>query len=370
MKIFPNKQRNLDSDNNLVTSNSDPVAKNLLSQLFSPAMGLAILGLTAFIFSFYRAGQLSTLVVPKDEGRAAREKITAFHEKLKIDINSPLVVESADTSEAAVLGMAGEHQQAVNQALTDLTNYPPNFVPTILEAGDVLLQYGDDKQLGMGLLGRAVALAPNNQYIALRYSQRLISADREAEAETNLLHLSGKYPQWPDPHIALSKLHFIQDKLPQATTELIHLSNSKDLNSKQEEQVSLMLAKLGRLADGFSIFQKAVKVDSTTPFYASYGKDCLDDSYEITLARVKSNLAENKNTPNISKQLSLEIKQGALLLLLNRAGEAQSALEGSINSHPKNFDLHILQAAAYVQLGQNAKAKAAFQTASDYYQPK
>ena len=347
--------------------------QGILTQLVSPAMGLAILGTVAFIFSFYRAGQLATLVIPSGEMRQAKEKTVSFKNRPKININSQAIVDTADSSEAAMLIMAGDHKQAINQAIKDLTNNPPDYLPTILEAGDVLSQYGDDKELGFGLLERAVAMAPNNQYVTLRYCQRLISSGRSNEAEPNLMQLVEKYPQWPDPRIVLSKLHFSQNKLPKTTTELIELTNSNELNSRQEEQIALMLAKLGRTADAFNIFQKATKGDPQKAFYADYCKELIDKtpaSYETVLAMVKSNLAENKNSTNQSHQLSLEIKQAALLLLLGRAADAEATLDPIINTHPKNFDLQILQAAAYILLEQNEKAKVKFQTAATYYQPK
>ncbi len=54
----------------------------------------------------------------------------------------------------------------------------------------------------------------------------------------------------------------------------------------------------------FSIFQKATKADPPNSFYAAYCKDWIEknrDSYETVLAMVKSNLAENRNSSNISK---------------------------------------------------------------------
>ena len=63
-------------------------------------------------------------------------------------------------------------------------------------------------ELAFGLLERAVTMAPNNKYVALRYCQRLVSSGRLEEAEPKLLHLVEKHPQWPDPRIILSKLSF------------------------------------------------------------------------------------------------------------------------------------------------------------------
>jgi len=375
MKIFPSKSKQTGDSGNSGDM-KHPVAnqhfglKSILPQLMSPAMGLAVLGIAAFIFSFYRAGQLSSLVIPKDEMKDAKEKLSAFRNRPKLDINSQAIVDAADSSEATMLIIAGDHASAVSQAIKDLTDNPPDYLPTILEAGDILSQYGDDKELGFGLLERAVAMAPNNQYVTLRYCQRLISNERANEAEPNLTRLVAKYPQWPDPRIALSKLHIAQNQVPKALTELIEVTNNKDLGSKQAEQVALLLAQLGRVADGFAIFQKAAKAEPTSSFYAVYCKDWVDKnpgSYETVLAMVKSSLAENKNSENITRQLSLEIKHAALLLLLNRPGDAQAALEQSITHHPKNFDLTILLATAEAQLGQIDKAKAAFQTAAGYY---
>ena len=355
-----------------VTNKENSNSKNFLRQLFSPAMGLAILGTFALVFSFYRAGQLSSLIMPKNEING--QKSSALKNKLKIDINSPAVIDIADSSEAAMLVISGNYKQAITQAIKDLTDNPPDYVPTILKAGEIISLFGDDKELGFGLLDRAISMAPNNQYVNLRYCETLMNTGRVIAAEPNLLNLQKKYPQWPDPAIALVKLHLRTEKLPQASTELVELiNNSKNLNSKQSEQIALLLAKLGRINDGFTFFQNAAKAAPEDSFYATYCKDWIKKnpgSYETVLAMVKSNLAENKNPSDTAKQLNLEIKHVALLLLLNRPADAQAALEQANYSHPKNFDLQILQATVYVLLNKNDKAKTAFQTAASYYQPK
>ncbi len=269
--------------------------------------------------------------------------------------------------------MSGDYKQANTQALKDLSNNPPDYLPTILEAGDILSQFGNDKDLGFGLLERAVALAPNNQYIALRYAQRFMNSNRSAEAEPKLLQLVQKFPQWPDPQIVLGKLHYLQDKKALATTEFIGLTSNKNLNSRQLEQVALMLAKVERTVDAFTIFQQATNAEPAKSFYASYCQDWLTqkpESYETVLAMVKSNLTSNTNITDNAKHLNLEIKHAALLLLLGRAPDAQAALQQAINTHPNNFDLHILLAATYVIQGQTEPAKTAFKTAAQYYQPK
>ncbi len=372
MKIFGKKEKST-TEKPATASQNSGTGSILIQQLLSPATGLAILGTVALIFSFYRGGQLATLVVPKDQLNQFKENSFSFKNRPKIDINSQAVIDAADSSEAAILASSGDYKQAINQAMKDLTYNPPDYLPTIVEAGDILSQFGDDKELAFGLLERAVIMAPDNQYLTLRYCHRLVSDDRITEAEPKLIQLVQKYSQWADPQIALGKVHFLQNKIPVATTELIGLSNSKDLNSKQLEQVSLMLAKLGRTEDGFAIFQKAVKVEPKDSFYASYCQDWVTKnpgSYDTVLAMVKANLSANKNSTNILKQLSLEMKHAALLLLLSRAQDAQAALEPIVAANPKNFDLHILQAAAYVILEQTDKAKIAFQKAANCYQPK
>ncbi len=242
----------------MTPDNKNQNPNTLMSQLLSPATTLALLGTLSLIFAFYRAGQLAALVVPRDEIKQVKENAVHFKQtRPKVDINSQAVVDMADSSEAAMFVMAGDYKQAIEHALRDLTDNPPDYVPTVLEAGDIISQFGEDKELGFGLLERAVAMAPNNQYVTLRYCLRLVGNGRFDTAEPNLVHLAEKYPEWPDPRIVLSKLHFIEGKTAKATTELIELTTSKDLNSKQAEQVALMLAKLGRTPDAFFYFSKS-----------------------------------------------------------------------------------------------------------------
>ena len=350
-----------------------PTGNTLIAQILSPATGLAVLGTAALIFSFYRAGQLANLVVSKDEIQQVKINATSFKNKAKIDINSQDIVNAVDNSDAAMFVIAGEYKQAVNEAMRDLTDNPPDNLPTILEAGDILSQFGEDKALAFGLLERAISMAPNNQYIALRYAQRFISNGQIEQAEPKLQQLAQKYPQWNDPKITLAKLHFLQDQISLATTEFIGLTNAADLTSRQAEQVSLMLAKLGRTADAFAIFQKAASGEPQKTFYANYCQDWLaksPESYQTVLAMVKSNLANSSAGGNAAKQLNLEIKHAALLLLLSRPQDAQLALQQAINAHPNNFDLYVLLAATYNALGQTSRAETTFKSAASYYQSK
>ena len=360
-----------DSDNQPITKSAKTRAENpFVKQLFSPAMGLAVLGTFALIFSFYRAGQLTNLVVSKDEIKQVATNASSFRKRPKIDINSEAIVSAADNSQASMFVMSGEYKKAVDQAFKDLTDNPSDYLPTILEAGDVLSQFGNDKELGFGLLERAVALAPNNQYIALRYAQRFMSSNRSEEAQAKLTNLAQKYPNWPDVQIVLSKLHYLQNQKPLAITEFVHIASDKNLNSRQSEQVALMLAKLGREADGFAIFQQAASGEPAKCFYANYCQDWLNqspESYQTVLAMVKTNLANNTNS---AKQLNLEIKHAALLLLLGRPQDAQATLQQSINAHSNSFDLQILLAASHVAQGQSEQGIPAFKNAVKYYQPK
>ena len=267
--------------------------------------------------------------------------------------------------------ISGDYKRAITEAFRAISDNPPDNLPSIIEAGDILSQYGNNKDLGFGLLERAVSMAPGNQYIALRYSQRLMTAGRFDEAELKLVQLSQKYPQWIDPVIVLSKLHILQHKEALATTELIALINNTNVDSHQAEHISLLLAKLGRLNDGFVLFQKAIVAEPQKCFYADYCRNWLaksPGSYDTVLAMVKTNLISNASTPDVAKQLNLEIQHGALLLLLGRAQDAQASLRQAINTHPNNFDLHVLLAAAYSILGQTEESKTAFKRAVDNYQ--
>lgn len=79
MKIFPKKEKpDKKQPDKEQTSTDKSSVQNFTAQLLSPATALAILGTAALIFSFYRGGQLATLVIPKDQMNQAKENGTAF----------------------------------------------------------------------------------------------------------------------------------------------------------------------------------------------------------------------------------------------------------------------------------------------------
>lgn len=340
----------------------------LRKQLFSPATGLAILGTVAFVFCFYRAGQIAGVVHHKKAEPAKQiAPVQRVEEKIEIDPRS--VIELYANSQAVALANQHKYKDAINQALKDLSENSPDSVSNIFTAGDIISHYGEDKELGFALLNRAISLAPDNQFIVMRYCLRLLDNGQTAKAEKELLELCKKYPQWSDPHIVLAKLHAENGKATAAVNELIEITNISTLDSKQNEEIALMLAKLGHPGDAFSIFQKATRGDRHKSFYTAYCNDLNaktePGSYEENLAAVQKSISQFKG--GREQLIALEIKQASLLLTLGRYSEAEVALDKAIKANPENFDLNVLQAATYILLGHNAKAEISFQTAVASY---
>ncbi len=341
-----------------------------LSVLFSPAMGLAILGTAAFVFSFFRAGELSKLIMPKGFERPA-VRSQRESEIQNIDVNSRALLKFIDESEATKLAKAGKYKQSLEEALKNLTDNSPDSVPNIALAGDIFSQFGnkEEKDLGLGLLVRACSMVPKNQYLACRYGQILAADHQLDKAIQQLNNLVNAHPEWSTPHLILGRLYLQQEKNDQALSELAKIPNNHDLNAKEQEDAALILVKAGRIFDGYKLFQQAISGKPETRFYAYYCPEWMEGnsgSYETTLAAIKAHLSDANNT----NTLSLEIKQAALLLMMGRGQDAKTVLLESMAKHKNNFDLQILLSAAYFAVGQSDDALAALETAARNYQPK
>ena len=339
------------------------------SMLFSPAMGLAILGTVAFIFSFFRAGQLASLVMPKGFEKPAT------HENKKegpeIDSNSRAILMFIDQSEATRLAKAGKYKEALEDALKVLTDNPADSLPNIALAGNIFSQFGTgkDRDLGFGLFVRACSMAPQNQYLACRYAQILAADHQSDKAIQKLQDLIKAHADWSTPHLILGRLYLQQGQNELALSELAKITDNQDLNAIEQEDAALILVKAGRIYDGYKLFKQAISGRPQTRFYAYYCPEWLQgsaESYETTLAAIKAHLADG----NSAEALSFEIKQAALLLMLGRNQDAKTAILESMAKHKDNFDLQILLSAAYFALGQSDEALSALEKAASGYQPK
>src|ERR1700722_161395 len=142
--------------------NNNVSNKSPLANLLSPAVGLAVLGTCAFIFSFYRAGQLADLVLPKDSPRPKKSETV----QPNIDVNSQALLIAIDSSVPARLARGGNYKQAIAEALKNLTDNSPTDIANIALAGDILSAVGnkEDKDIGFALLSKAMTMVPTNQY--------------------------------------------------------------------------------------------------------------------------------------------------------------------------------------------------------------
>ncbi len=130
-----------------------------------------------------------------------------------------------------------------------------------------------------------------------------------------------------------------------------------------------MFVKAGRIYDGYKLFRQSMSGKPEMRFYAIYYPESLPqtaDDYRTALAVIEANL---NNGPN-SDLLSLEIKEGALLLLSDHGKEAQAALQEANHKHPNNFDLQVLLAAASFAAGDSDRALVCLEMAAKNYQPK
>ena len=354
--------------------NNSGANKSFVSVLFSPAVGLAILGTGAFIFSFYRAGQLANLALPKDFPKQSTKLVSApptpATAPTKVDVNSNALLVAIDASNPARLANYGNHKAAMEAALKNLTDNSLTDVANIALAGDIYSTAAnkEDKELGFALLSKAMELAPNNQYLACRYAEKMAAAGLLEQATLQLSELSKKHPQLDSVHVILAKIFWQRSKSPAAVDELLKIKNGSGLSAKEQKEAALMFVKAGRILDGWKLFRLAMSGRPETRFYAAYCGNSLPpsvDDYKTALAVIEANLSNNAHP-----DLPLEIKHAVLLMLLDRNQEAKAVLEQSLIIHKNNVDLQTLLSAALFAAGNSDQAMVNLELAAKYYQPK
>ncbi len=203
-------------------------------------MGLAILGTGAFIFSFYRAGQLSILVLPKGVSSEPTPHQQSAPEIPKIDIKSRDLLVAIDVSNPARMAAAGDKKRAVEEVLKNLTDNSPTDVANIALAGDICSAVGnkEDKDLGFALLARAVAMVPDNQYLASRYAQRMAAAGQFEQAVQRLHDILKVHPQANSIRLVLAKVLWQHGKSEEAINELLKMQDGEQLSTMEQEEAA------------------------------------------------------------------------------------------------------------------------------------
>ena len=347
--------------------NNNVSNKSPLANLLSPAVGLAVLGTCAFIFSFYRAGQLADLVLPKDSPRPKKSETV----QPNIDVNSQALLIAIDSSVPARLASGGNYKQAIAEALKNLTDNSPTDIANIALAGDILSAVGnkEDKDIGFALLSKAMTMVPTNQYLACRYAQRMAANGQLEKSAQKLVEIAKNNPDLKSIHLVLAKVYVKQNKPKAAMEELNKIKDGSQLTAKEQEEAGLLFVKLGDSYGGYKLFKLAISGKPENRFYANYCIDTVGSStedYKTALAIVEANLSNNPS----ADQLTLRVRQSVLLLLLGRSKEAKSVLEQALTKHKDNFDLQVLLAAANFSLGNSDQALSNLEASTKTYQPR
>jgi predicted Zn-dependent protease len=347
--------------------NNSATNKSLLTSLFSPAGGLAILGTLAFVFSFYRAGQLAPLVITKEAMvNKANERISK-----KVDVNSRDLLLAIDASIPVRMAMAGDHERAIQDALSNLTNNAPNDVANLALAGDVLSAVGnkDQREMGLALLNKAVAMVPNNKYLAYRYAGRIAAIEEPNLSIPKLSEMIKSNSDLKDIYFILAKIYMLQKKPEQALDQLDHIKDGADLSPKELEEAALMYVKTGRTFDGYKLFRQSMSNTPQKSFYGSYCGDLAgysQEDYKTALGIVEANLSNN---PTADK-FALQTRKAVLLLLLKQPKEAKQILSDEIVKHKDNEELQALLAVSEFALADSDQALSTLEVAAKLYRPK
>lgn len=322
---------------------------NLVSSICSPQVGLAAVGLVAFLLTIARPGNLP-LFQRSDNKDVMHEEILANTQELLDDLVK------MQPSKLAAEGKVDEALAAALKAVKD----KPNDLLTLMCAGNILVAFGD-KTEGLKLLNKTLLMMPDSRYVRLNYARRLYDSNRIADAIEQYNVLCKKFPAaWTEPHLELANIYIKSDKAALAAEnyKIILGFNPDDVEMKK--RYGLALAMAGDEKEGFENFSKACSVKKEQQSYTPLAKSLLSkygNDPKKAVSEMKIEVATN------AKQVAPRIAYTELLLYLGRKNEAKDSAEETITVDAQSLEAHALLSQVASELGDNTLSLEEFKNA-------
>jgi Tfp pilus assembly protein PilF len=311
-----------------------------------PPLVFAVLMVCAFWMTI---GQPENMT-PKDQdnGNTPSKQSVGF---------DPEVVRHAMALEPGRLMHEGKIVQAKKKANEYAAKYPHDLLSTLC-AGNVICQYGD-KDEGFRLLKKAVALAPRSRYVRMNLAEKL-SADRKYdEAITQFNLITGGYPRWAKPHLALAMIYEATEQ-PQLAAEEYKTALDCDPNNANNGTIRKQRAlALAHASDDKLGLEEYVRGCAEELNFKGMPADIkLSSENWGSLDRAEHEYRrELENDPD---NPLVKLRLARIMIYRNQTQEARTLLTEAGKKAPSNVEIHRNLAVVLQKLGESNLALAEF----------
>jgi predicted Zn-dependent protease len=273
--------------------------------------GFAVLSLVGFLFTIVNPD-----MVPSNAGPTNR---------VEKDLNlvTEAVLDDVKGTAPMKLLAEGNYNGAIAAADGQLKATPWD-VKTMMVVGDVYCEAPKgDKDKGLSLLKKSVAMCPESRYIRINYARHLTAANKLDEAVTQYELLDkSTTEEWTPMRIELANVYLAKSEFSKAVDTLKKVMQNDTKNGAAQELLGFAMARNNDDDEGFEEFSKGFAVRKV----------------QNQLTELNGYLAQNNNSNSDAEaNLTKEVKEnpenqyrvillGELLLLENKTKAAKDLL--------------------------------------------
>jgi len=288
---------------------NEPFWKGLLSW----QAGFAVISLVGFLFTIVNPDKVPS-TGPSSTDRVAKD----------LNLVSESVLDDVKKKAPMKLLAQGNYADAIAAADKQLKARPWD-VKTLMAVGDVYCEAPKgDKDKGLTILKKSVAMCPESRYIRINYASHLAAANEldDSVAQYELLDKSAS-EEWTPMRVELANVYLAKNEFSKAVDTLKKAMQNDTTNGATQELLGLAMARNNDDQEGFQEFSKGFAV-----------RKVQNDLTELNAYLAKYNNSKSNAETNLSKDVkedpenqSKEILLMELLLLENKTKAAKDLLQ-------------------------------------------
>ena len=288
---------------------NEPFWKGLLSW----QAGFAVISLVGFLFTIVNPDKVPS-TGPGSTDRVAKD----------LNLVSESVLDDVKKKAPMKLLAQGNYADAIAAADKQLKARPWD-VKTLMAVGDVYCEAPKgDKDKGLTILKKSVAMCPESRYIRINYARHLAAANKldDSVAQYELLDKSAS-EEWTPMRVELANVYLAKNEFSKAVDTLKKAMQNDTTNGATQELLGLAMARNNDDQEGFQEFSKGFAV-----------RKVQNDLTELNAYLAKYNNSKSNAETNLSKDVkeepenqSKEILLMELLLLENKTKAAKDLLQ-------------------------------------------
>ncbi len=273
--------------------------------------GFAVLSLVGFLFTIVNPDKVPSNAGPTD--RVVKD----------LNLVTGAVLEEVKKKTPIKLLAEGNYDAAI-AAADKQSKARPWDVKTMMAAGDVYCEAPKgDKEKGLNLLKKSVAMCPESRYIRINYARHLAQANKLDEAVTQYELLDKSTTEgWTPMRIELANIYLAKSEFTKAVDTLKKVMQNDTKNGAAQELLGLAMARNNDDDEGFEEFSKGFAVRKVQNQLTELN-DYLAQHNGSKSASETSLTREVKDTPEDQSKVIL---LGELLLLENKTKAAKDLL--------------------------------------------